>query len=740
MASPESSILNRVLRAVFVVLCLASSGCVSRIQTQREGCERDPDGCIIDKLDVEGARAIPAAEVADRIATAESSHILGGAFEHIPLLELFDQLTVEYERLDRSVFERDLARIERFYRARGFFEARVRAGRIRPRPDGKVWIEIVVEEGRPALIGNVSLTWKDWKPTDDTREVTRAVTEIRAEMVPGQRFDEQRYDDLQKKLLRAMTDLGFAYAKVTGHVDVDMARATADVSFTLELGPPCRFGEITIFGLGEIPEAAVRSAIALQPGKAYSTASIDAAHYALSELGVFTSVEAAPVLSPDNNPVVPVRFTLAEAELRSVGVGFGIEVGSRVETHGTVSWESHNFQSGMRRLSLQARPGVVLWPNQISTPLTKPTDLLPELRTNVEFRQPGALESRTNFLLTASVLVYCPPVNCLPSLHVDGTESLLGYRQYSGRSGFERSFGRGRVALGQFINLQVYDPFSYNQNPIPEGYRRVVIPYVETTASLDLRKNALGKPDGVEPRSGFLVSASAQVSALGTARDVRLRPELRAFAPVSKRATLAFRLGGGFLVPGNYGDSLAYTGQAPNDEVASALARDLQIVRLRGLLSGGANSNRGYGFNQIGPSATTDLVYPPTAAQRQRQMLNLMVPVGGLTLWESSLELRIPLASSLGTVLFADASDVTTGTFDLRLTHPHLSVGAGARVDTPIGPLRFDVGYRVPGFQVVEGTLRACSIDCPTQITEDQVPSTLFGLPIAVALSLGEAF
>ncbi len=104
--------------------------------------------------------------------------------------------------------------------------------------------------------------------------------------------------------------------------------------------------------------------------------------------------------------------------------------------------------------------------------------------------------------------------------------------------------------------------------------------------------------------------------------------------------------------------------------------------------------------------------------------------LGGLSLWEASIELRFPLHGPLGGAAFCDASDVSSHRFDLRLGYPHLSCGLGLRYDTPIGPVRVDVGYRIPGLQVASGTDPHVDAD----------PGTLSGVPIAFAFGLGEAF
>jgi outer membrane protein insertion porin family/translocation and assembly module TamA len=82
-------------------------------------------------------------------------------------------------------------------------------------------------------------------------------------------------------------------------------------------------------------------------------------------------------------------------------------------------------------------------------------------------------------------------------------------------------------------------------------------------------------------------------------------------------------------------------------------------------------------------------------------------------------------------------SDVSPNQFQVRLDHPHLSCGFGIRYDTPVGPLRLDVGYRIESLQVLgyRNDLAANQADS----TEGFVPR-LFGLPLAIAFGIGEAY
>jgi outer membrane protein assembly factor BamA len=107
---------------------------------------------------------------------------------------------------------------------------------------------------------------------------------------------------------------------------------------------------------------------------------------------------------------------------------------------------------------------------------------------------------------------------------------------------------------------------------------------------------------------------------------------------------------------------------------------------------------------------------------------NCNLPLGGFTIWEASAEFRFPLLGPLRGALFMDAADVSPRDVDFRFDRPHLSAGLGFRYATPIGPVRLDIGYRIPGLQA------------PASAREEYEPDEILGLPIAVSFGIGEPF
>ncbi|HVY44863.1 MAG TPA: BamA/TamA family outer membrane protein [Minicystis sp.] len=758
--------------ALAAALALAAPlvGCVkapykSEVCTQPSG-----NGCVIEDLAVQGDVHVPAGNIKEKIATTETSRVLGGAMENVPILSIWDRLTVEYGRLDPFVLERDLARVERYYRSLGYYEAHARAARVVKKPDGKIRVEMAVDEGPPVKIGSVEIAWKDVTP-QKLAFVRLPVVDAQTRLLKrGKNFEEDPYEATKKLLLRALTDHGFAYAAVEGRADVDLVKHEAKIVYTLTMGPRCTFGPIRFVGLGDLPESLFRAALDMQEGQEYSTAKLDSAQIALANFGVLGAIDVVSETSPagqPENPVVPITFKAQKTQLRTVRAGMGAQIGDRLEAHGILGWENRNFFGGLRHFTVDFEPGFIFYPVTINNVFSQPpTRILPEALVRGELRQPLWFSPRTQGVVGASFNFYrlqtADTVNEVPITYSAATDpktgmvtlqkyeqDIVGYREVAGRVGVERTFWDNRQYVGAFYNIQFDNPFSYNTDTVPAGYANLVISYVDFIGTLDLRKNAEGKLDKLHPNSGVYFSNDFQFAGIGgDVMDFRIRPEFRAYLPLSKKVTIAFKAALGMLFPFGYADPLlahpaepcSNTPPKPGSKEATdeaARARALQILQFRAFFSGGPNSNRGYPYNGVGPQEDLHLVTSNIPCGEQ------VVATGGLSLWESSIELRFPIVGKLGGVIFLDGSDVYRKVADFRLTFPHVSTGFGIRYDTPVGPLRADLGYRIPCLQ----ELGQCRYDVPPSEGQGsllgvstQADGSNYGIPFALSIAIGEAF
>lgn len=113
--------------------------------------------------------------------------------------------------------------------------------------------------------------------------------------------------------------------------------------------------------------------------------------------GVFGAVDVRPQLSPSGAPQrtsVPIVVEVQPSPLRAVKAGVGAEIGSVVQAHLVGGWDNRGFSGGLRRLMIEARPGLVFYPWTISSFLQEPpTNVLPQSESRLELLAAAPLRS-----------------------------------------------------------------------------------------------------------------------------------------------------------------------------------------------------------------------------------------------------------------------------------------------------------------------------------------------------------
>lgn len=239
----------------------------------------------------------------------------------------------------------------------------------------------------------------------------------------------------------------------------------------------------------------------------------------------------------------------------------------------------------------------------------------------------------------------------------DTREVLYELRQRGGTLGVDKSFTpfvKGSFTYQYEANkIQDLKP---DAKLIPEDEGRVTIGSINLSAERDSRD------DPFNPTGGSVNGILFKDAAFSLGSDVQFfKVTLQSswYFPVTRWLVLALSGSGG--VAKNFGETLT----VPISER---------------FFLGGRSSVRGYEQDSLGISGITIIDGTPTGG-------NAMLLVNG--------EFRISLLWGLGLVTFLDGGNVWPEYNEISVSEMKYSAGVGLRYNTPIGPIRLDLGYKL---------------------------------------------
>jgi outer membrane protein insertion porin family/translocation and assembly module TamA len=163
----------------------------------------------------------------------------------------------------------------------------------------------------------------------------------------------------------------------------------------------------------------------------------------------------------------------------------------------------------------------------------------------------------------------------------------------------------------------------------------------------------------LDARTGYQLAFQVEHAATwlpGSFSYSAVSSDVRHYLPVGSRLVVANRAQMGAILPAN------------DDQANVPFSKKYFL--------GGATTIRGWGRFEVSPLLDG-------------------VPVGGTSLFAMTSELRAQVTRSAGAVLFFDAGNVWDEARRFRFDELRYSAGVGLRYRTPVGPIRFDVGYQL---------------------------------------------
>lgn len=546
------------------------------------------------------------------------------------------------EPYNPPTLEADLLRLKKFYFDHGFLEAMVRLESVdEDQERRRVRIVIAVDEGMPTLVTSVSLEGTVPPQLPTVPELLEALP-----LRPQQRISKEEFDRSKALLLTRLHDASYARAEIVPRTEVDSEQHTAAVTFTLVPGAQTAFGRIVIEGERQVEESAIRHQLTIQEGQRFSDKALGTSTDAIYNLGMFQAVTPRALNPEAADEPLDVAFEVLERKPHSLqlGLGYSTTEGFRTEAQ----WTHRNLFAGAQQLTLLGR--FTSFEQKAEAKLHLPYFLA----ARTAFTQTLFARNQAKVGINPSGSFFGVEDKAQPTfdLFSVGTESRLDHRFTETLSGavglnFSRNTFRhvDRTALTALEQEIAVD-------------NTLLIQFFEVQWNTS---NSLLNPSRGTVLRGRIDHANTAL--VSDVSFVKLVLEGRHYAPLWGPFLLATRLKLGGIEP--YGAS-------------SDVPFNVRFF------AGGAGSVRGFSLNRLGPlNKDGD-------------------PIGGLSLIEGSAELRFPLFGDLGGVLFVDTGNVFRAPFTYHLSDLRYAVGPGIRYNTPVGPVRLDVGVimdRRPGEQ-----------------------------------------
>jgi translocation and assembly module TamA len=686
-----------------------------------QGARRDPEmgAPEVRRLEIRGERQLDEDELRDGIVTEASG--CNSLLYRYTVCQITKSRAVYTRRyLDREELALDVLRLRVLYWRRGFRDARVDT-LVRQLSPREVAVTFEVQEGAPTLVDTVTVTGAD-SLLSQRRLARLAVVER------GEPLSMLALDSTVVNVRGALWDLGYADAVVDTATAVDSATRRATVRLAATPGRKATVGPIRIEGLERLDPGVVRNSLTIREGDVYRRQDVFRSQRNLYESQLFRS---AFFDTEGEDSVKALTITVREADLQRVRASLGLTTLDFLQVDGR--YTHFNFLGHARRLTLQATLGNLL-ARQLENefvfqqavdesfagqegPFLRPTWLV-----SADLRQPW-FQSPHN---TISVGLFAHR-RATPLVVVDRGQGATATftREVAPRANASLSY---RFEVTRVEAGDVYFCVNFGVCDLPTiqsltGVQR--LSPASLVGDIDRSDDPLG------PTRGYRAHIELEHASALTASTYRFNRgviEGSAYRPFW-RGTLAGRVRLGRTWPLESAEALG---------VQPIFGETILHPRKR-FYAGGSRSVRGYGESQLGPRVLTiapsrlrirttsgaDTTYregcepttPITACPLDD--VGLLArdftsrPLGSPALAEASVEYRFKVWGPLTGAAFLDGAVLPAGDdafFTLDDNFMALTPGFGVRYQSPVGPIRVDVGINPAVFQSADGRAEALPV------------------------------
>ena len=596
---------------------------------------------------IEGNRAIPIDQIRPALVRLEA----GDIFVESHLGAAVGAIAGQYQRL-------------------GFAQAKIGASvnEVIPETGAQLLVRpvITIAEGPLTLIGDIAFEGSARVPETQLRNVVNSRT--------GEPYYEPRVVADREAVLLEDRNRGFAAASVVVLPTPTADGARADLKFVITEGQQTIVDHVLIIGNVRTDQRVIHRELLLQEGKPLGQEDLIESQRRLGALGLFRRIRIEEL--SHGGAASDILVTVEEAAATTFSYGGGLEA-ARVLRQDAAGQARERlefaprgfFDVGRRNLGGKNRSAdlytrLSLRPSD-GTAGSEDTDLFgfSEYRVVGTYREPRAFGVNADFSFTAAV--------------EQGARSSFNFARKGINAEVARRLRPGLRASGRY---SFGTTRTFDERLSPEDQSRIdrIFPRVRLSAfagaiSRDTRDDVL------DPERGTFLSAEGTVAARAIGGQVGfLKSYLQGFwfyrLPLERRVVVASRLALGVA------DGFPRTATAvdPNGEPVMVTFEDLPASER--FFAGGDTTIRGFALDSVGAPNTISTTG---------------FPRGGNALMIVNAELRVPIWKDIGAALFVDGGNVFDRATEFDLGELRGSTGFGLRYGSPIGPIRFDVGFKM---------------------------------------------
>lgn len=559
---------------------------------------------------------------------------------------------------DKELLKKSTEQLLKFYKQHGFWDAQiVKEDFVTVKKDKAFDVVFTLDEGQQRKIGSYKVL--------DYPELEQQGPFVRIKKERGLGFDQMVMLEQKQWLLRHFRNLGYSKVSVEYELRDNSEQPNhLDLCWKITLREEAvKFGKVLVTGSSVVSPTAIMREVMFEQGQSWDKGKLEDTLKRLRELEVFDSVQIYPSREVDDNLYKPVFVKVIDADryelrtrmgLQQIGKDFRLRRGFTYKLGG--SFFIRNPLSVGDKISLEG-------------------DFTRYYRNfSGVYQFPWLLSRSIRCQYKAYDTLYNQPV------YIGSKNALYQAGQRGLLFNMTKSFKKATLsnALGvEFMGVKESDQKNLH----------TIVDYDESfldkrTGSIFFEPSVIWqRVDNIlNPQKGHLsfLSCKGMIDVDTKTSFLKLIAEHSFYMPLVDPLVLAVRMRGGHVFNRNYN----------------------RLIPIERFYLGGANSVRGYERDCCPPLGllTDPIVDVHAGLPKESCDLWRYAPQGGRTMFNLNLELRCSVYKNLGIVIFNDVGALFKDSVSNSLQDGSDNLlggtGFGIRYDTPIGPLRFDLGFK----------------------------------------------